>query len=141
MHNSQKIIIGLSGGVDSSVAALLLKQQNYQVEGLFMKNWEQDDSNDFCPAALDLADAQAVCHQLDIPLHIVNFAKIYWETVFTHFLHEYQHGRTPNPDVLCNKEIKFNVFLSHAITLGADLIATGHYASTKNGELFKAKDR
>lgn len=140
-----KVIVGMSGGVDSSVAAWLLQEQGYQVEGLFMKNWEQDDSDGYCAAANDLADAQAVCNQLRIPLHSVNFAKEYWERVFAHFLNEYEHGRTPNPDVLCNKEIKFNAFLQHALTLGADYIATGHYAkvrvNNKIGELLKAKDR
>jgi tRNA-specific 2-thiouridylase len=141
----EKVIVGMSGGVDSSVAAWLLKEQGYQVEGLFMKNWEQDDTDTFCPAAQDLADAQAVCNQLDIPLHSVNFAEQYWERVFTHFLHEYEKGRTPNPDVLCNKEIKFNAFLNYALELGADYIATGHYARNKIegnvGYLHKAKDR
>lgn len=140
-----KVIIGMSGGVDSSVAAWLLCEQGYEVEGLFMKNWEQDDKNDFCAAATDLNDAQKVCEQLKIPLHTVNFAEEYWQRVFTHFLHEYSQARTPNPDVLCNKEIKFNAFLNHALTLGADFIATGHYArvEVKNniGLLYKAKDR
>lgn len=140
-----KVIVGMSGGVDSSVAAWLLKEQGYQVEGLFMKNWEQDDHNDYCPAAKDLADAQAVCNQLRIPLHTVNFSKEYWDRVFAYFLSEYEKGRTPNPDVLCNKEIKFNAFLNHALTLGADYIATGHYAKNtiegSIGYLFKAKDR
>ena len=140
-----KVIVGMSGGVDSSVAAWLLKEQGYQVEGLFMKNWEQDDTNDFCPAAQDLADAQSVCNQLQIPLHGVNFASDYWDRVFTHFLSEYEQGRTPNPDVLCNKEIKFNAFLNHALSLGAEFIATGHYAKNKIegsvGYLYKAKDR
>ncbi|WED44211.1 tRNA 2-thiouridine(34) synthase MnmA [Legionella cardiaca] len=140
-----KVIVGMSGGVDSSVAAWLLLEQGYQVEGLFMKNWEQDDSEGYCAAAEDLADAQAVCNQLHIPLHSVNFAKEYWDRVFAHFLNEYQQGRTPNPDVLCNKEIKFNAFLNHALTLGADYIATGHYAKVRVdngiGTLLKAKDR
>lgn len=140
-----KVIVGMSGGVDSSVAAWLLREQGYQVEGLFMKNWEQDDKDGYCPAALDLADAKTVCQQLDIPLHTVNFSEEYWQRVFNHFLREYENARTPNPDVLCNKEIKFNAFLNHALTLGADYIATGHYARVQvnhgKGELYKAKDR
>ncbi len=140
-----KIIVGMSGGVDSSVAAYLLHEQGYQVEGLFMKNWEQDDRVDYCAAAADMADAQAVCDQLNIPLHHVNFAEQYWQRVFSHFLDEYQKARTPNPDVLCNKEIKFKAFLEHALTLGADYIATGHYARVKTQQgvncLLKAKDR
>ena len=140
-----KVIVGMSGGVDSSVAAWLLREQGYAVEGLFMKNWEQDDKEGFCAAAADLADAQAVCDQLGIPLHAVNFAKEYWDRVFNHFLTEYENARTPNPDILCNKEIKFNAFLNHALTLGADFIATGHYAKVKmnngNATLHKAKDR
>lgn len=138
---SAKVIVGMSGGVDSSVAAWLLKDQGYQVEGLFMKNWEQDDTDNYCAAAQDLADAQAVADQLEIPLHSVNFAETYWNDVFNHFLAEYENGRTPNPDVLCNKEIKFKAFLEHALTLGADFIATGHYAKTQDGMLYKAKDR
>ncbi len=121
----KKIIVGLSGGVDSSVAALLLQQQGHHVEGLFMKNWEDDD--DFCSAAEDSADAQNVCDKLGITLHTVNFAEQYWEKVFEIFLSEYKAGRTPNPDILCNKEIKFNAFLNYALDLGADAIATGHY--------------
>jgi tRNA-specific 2-thiouridylase len=140
-----KVIVGMSGGVDSSVAAYLLKEQGYQVEGLFMKNWEQDDTASFCPAAQDLADAKAVCDQLHIPLHSINFAKDYWDKVFTHFLNDYARGLTPNPDVLCNKEIKFSAFLDYALQLGADYIATGHYAKNqllgKSAHLFKAKDR
>ena len=122
-----KVIVGLSGGVDSSVAALLLKQQGYQVEGLFMKNWEGDDTEDYCPAAEDLKDVLAICEKLDIPLHVENFSKDYWDRVFAHFLTEYGAGRTPNPDILCNKEVKFKAFLDHALALGADYIATGHY--------------
>ncbi len=126
--NREKIIIGMSGGVDSSVAALLLLQQGYSVEGLFMKNWEEDDDSNYCAAAEDLKDASVVCETLGIKLHSVNFASEYWDRVFQHFLDEYSAGRTPNPDILCNKEIKFRAFLDHAITLGASKIATGHYA-------------
>ncbi len=121
----------MSGGVDSSVAALLLLEQGYRVEGLFMKNWEEDDDADYCAASADFADAQAVCDRLGIPLHSVNFASEYWDRVFQHFLNEYRAGRTPNPDILCNKEIKFHAFLDYALTLGADRIATGHYARTR----------
>lgn len=122
-----KVIVGLSGGVDSSVAAYLLQQQGHEVIGLFMKNWEGDDDDEYCSAEADLADAKAVCTRLNIPLHSVNFSNEYWDRVFTHFLAEYRAGRTPNPDILCNKEIKFKAFLDHAIELGADAIATGHY--------------
>lgn len=142
--SKQKVIIGLSGGVDSSVSAFLLQQEGYEVEGLFMKNWEQDDYPGHCAAADDLKDAQAVCDQLNIPLHTVNFSKQYWERVFQIFLDEYAQGITPNPDVLCNKEIKFKAFFQHAMGLGADWIATGHYArrvETPDGAaLFQAKD-
>lgn len=121
----------MSGGVDSSVAALLLIEQGYQVEGLFMKNWEEDDDADYCAAQQDLQDATAVCETLGIPLHSVNFSAEYWNRVFSHFLDEYSAGRTPNPDILCNKEIKFRAFLDHALTLGADKIATGHYCRNR----------
>jgi len=117
----------MSGGVDSSVSALLLQQQGYDVQGLFMKNWEEDDGSEYCTAMSDLADAQAVCDKIGIPLHKANFAAEYWDNVFEHFLHEYRHGRTPNPDILCNKEIKFKAFLDYALTLGSDYIAMGHY--------------
>ncbi len=122
-----RVIVGMSGGVDSSVSALRLIEQGYQVEGLFMKNWEQDDDEDYCAAAADLNDAQQVCDKLGITLHSVNFADQYWDRVFQHFLDEYSAGRTPNPDILCNKEIKFRAFLDYALQLGADYIATGHY--------------
>ncbi len=139
---TKKIIVGMSGGVDSSVAAYLLQKQGFEVEGLFMKNWEHDDKPGFCAAAKDLADAEAVCDTLDIPLHQVNFSETYWNQVFEHVLSEYERGRTPNPDVLCNKEIKFKCFLKHALDLGADAIATGHYARVDDQHrLCKPKDR
>ncbi|MGQ9424555.1 tRNA 2-thiouridine(34) synthase MnmA [Gilvimarinus sp. F26214L] len=132
MSKPTRVIVGLSGGVDSSVAALLLKQQGYQVEGLFMKNWNDDDGTEYCTAREDLLDAMQVAQQLDIELHTVNFAESYWDHVFEHFLTEYRAGRTPNPDILCNREIKFKAFLDHALTLGADYIATGHYVRRQN---------
>ncbi|OGS92554.1 MAG: tRNA 2-thiouridine(34) synthase MnmA [Gallionellales bacterium GWA2_60_18] len=141
---SKKIIVGMSGGVDSSVAALLLKQQGYDVTGLFMKNWEEDDSDEYCSSRQDLLDAVAVADTIGIPIEAVNFAREYKDRVFAHFLREYQAGRTPNPDVLCNAEIKFKAFLDHAIALGADCIATGHYAQVREAgglfQLLKAED-
>jgi len=124
-----KVVVGMSGGVDSSVTAYLLKEQGYQVIGMFMKNWEEDDTEEYCAAAKDLKDATQVCERLDIDLHEVNFAHEYWENVFEHFLKEYKAGRTPNPDILCNKEIKFKEFLLQAEALGANYIATGHYVA------------
>ncbi|MBL4607191.1 MAG: tRNA 2-thiouridine(34) synthase MnmA [Pseudomonadales bacterium] len=138
------VIVGMSGGVDSSVAAYLLLQQGYKVEGLFMKNWDEDDGTEYCTAIADLKDAESVCKQLGIPLHTANFAAEYWDNVFEHFIAEYKAGRTPNPDILCNKEIKFKAFLDYAIELGADYIATGHYAQRSNdtdiAKLLKAVD-
>ncbi len=129
------VIVGMSGGVDSSVAALRLVQQGYQVSGIFMQNWEDDDEH--CTARQDYRDAKGVADKLSIPLSTVNFADEYWDRVFAHFLTEYGAGRTPNPDILCNKEIKFNAFLDHAHAQGADAIATGHYAQVgrNNGEV------
>lgn len=132
---TKKVICGMSGGVDSSVSAFILQQQGYQVEGLFMKNWEEDDDTDYCTAAADLADAQAVCDKLGIKLHKINFAAEYWDNVFEHFLSEYKAGRTPNPDILCNKEIKFKAFLEYAAEdLGANYIATGHYVRRRGAD-------
>ncbi|WP_156413983.1 MULTISPECIES: tRNA 2-thiouridine(34) synthase MnmA [unclassified Guyparkeria] len=131
--DAPRIMVGMSGGVDSSVAALLLKEAGYRVEGLFMKNWEGDDDDEYCAAKEDMLDAMAVADKLGIEFHYVNFAAEYWDRVFEHFLHEYQAGRTPNPDILCNREIKFRAFLDHARSLGADAIATGHYARRLEG--------
>ncbi|MGK0441443.1 MAG: tRNA-specific 2-thiouridylase [Pseudohongiellaceae bacterium] len=142
--SSVKVIVGMSGGVDSSVAALLLQQQGHEVEGLFMKNWDEDDGTEYCTAKDDLADAQQVCNKLGIHLHTANFAAEYWDNVFEHFIEEYKAGRTPNPDILCNREIKFKAFLEYAIILGADYIATGHYArrsgEDSNAQLLKGLD-
>ena len=124
---NKKVIVGLSGGVDSSVSALVLLEQGYNVEGLFMKNWDEDDDTGYCTAMDDLADARQVADKLGIKLHTANFAAEYWDNVFEHFLSEYKAGRTPNPDILCNREIKFKAFLDYATFLGADYIATGHY--------------
>ena len=125
---TRRVFVGLSGGVDSAVAACLLVEQGHAVEAVFMKNWEEDDTADYCSAAADLADARAVATHLGVPLHAVNFASEYWDRVFSGFLEEYRAGRTPNPDVLCNREIKFRAFLDYALAHGAEAIATGHYA-------------
>ena len=145
-----KVVVGMSGGVDSSVAALLLQKQGYEVIGLFMRNWDSSINNDYlgnpnlnnniCPQEEDYNDALAVCKKLNIPLHRVNFIKEYWDYVFTYFLEELKRGRTPNPDVMCNKYIKFDMFAKEAQKLGADYIATGHYARIKNGKLLRGVD-
>jgi tRNA-specific 2-thiouridylase len=141
---SQRVVVGLSGGVDSSVAAYLLKQQGYEVIGLFMKNWEDDDNDEYCSSRQDWLDAVSVADVIGIDIEAVNFAAEYKDRVFAEFLREYQAGRTPNPDVLCNAEIKFKAFLDHAMQLGADCIATGHYARVRKVsgrfELLKALD-
>jgi len=131
-HSPSRIVVGLSGGVDSAVAALLLQQQGHDISAMFMKNWEEDDSDGYCSAAADLADARAVSEALGIPLSAVNFSAEYWERVFENFLAELRAGRTPNPDVLCNREVKFRAFLDHALDHGADFIATGHYARIRH---------
>ena len=132
-----RVVVGMSGGVDSSVAALLLKEQGYDVIGIFMKNWDDTDEFGVCTATQDYDDVIRVCNQIGIPYYAVNFEKEYWDKVFTYFLDEYKAGRTPNPDVMCNKEIKFKAFLEHAMNLGADYLATGHYARVerKDGEV------
>ena len=136
-NRNTTVVVGMSGGVDSSVAAWLLKQQGYDVIGVFMKNWEEDDTDDYCAAAEDMADAKSIAEQLDIPFKTINFAAEYWDRVFEYFLQEYRDGRTPNPDIMCNKEIKFKAFLDYAHVLGADYIATGHYARVTHGESSK----
>ena len=145
MQKKKKVVIGMSGGVDSSVAAWMLKEQGYDVVGLFMKNWEDDDDSEYCSTRQDWIDAASVADVVGVDIEAVNFAAEYKDRVFAEFLREYQAGRTPNPDVLCNAEIKFKAFLDHAMHLGADLIATGHYARVRQGaagsfELLKAVD-
>ena len=146
MNNNRKtcVVVGMSGGVDSSVTALLLKQQGYEVIGLFMKNWEDDDDSEYCSSREDLNDAVSVADTIGIHIEAVNFAKEYKDRVFSYFLREYEAGRTPNPDILCNSEIKFKAFLDHAMRLGADAIATGHYAQVRESggsfQLLKARD-
>ena len=129
-----KVVVGLSGGVDSSVSAWLLKQQGYEVIGLFMKNWEDDDDSEYCSSRQDFIDATSVADVVGIDIEAVNFAKEYKDRVFSNFLEEYSAGRTPNPDILCNSEIKFRAFLDHAMRMGADWIATGHYAQVRRPE-------
>lgn len=130
----KRVILGMSGGVDSSVSAFLLKEKGYEVIGLFMKNWDEKDEDGVCTASEDADDARRVAEQLDIPLYTINFEDEYWDRVFTYFLDEYKKGRTPNPDVMCNQEIKFNSFLDYALTLDADYIAMGHYARVEERE-------
>ncbi|MBQ2929337.1 MAG: tRNA 2-thiouridine(34) synthase MnmA, partial [Clostridia bacterium] len=138
---AERIVVGMSGGVDSSVAALLLKQQGYDVVGVFMKNWEETDDSGVCTAEDDWNDVREVCETIGIPYYAVNFAQEYWDRVFSYFLDEYRAGRTPNPDVLCNREIKFKAFLDFAMQLGASRMATGHFVQTnENGELLRGAD-
>lgn len=138
---AQRIVVGMSGGVDSSVSALLLKEQGYDVVGVFMKNWEEKDENGVCTSESDWSDVRAVCDLIGIPYYSVNFAKEYWDRVFSLFLSEYRAGRTPNPDVLCNREIKFRAFLDFAMQLGADKMATGHFVQTDDeGHLLRGTD-
>ena len=135
MDNSKiKVVVGISGGVDSSVAALLLKQQGYDVVGVFMKNWDETDDDGVCTAEEDYKDAVAVANEIGIDYYSINFEKEYYDRVFTYFLDEYKKGRTPNPDIMCNKEIKFKAFLDFAMKLGADYVATGHYARIERGD-------
>src|SRR6187399_2852252 len=140
----KRVVIGMSGGVDSSVSAWLLKEQGYEVIGLFMKNWEDDDDAEYCSTRQDWIDAVSVADVIGVDIEAVNFATEYKDRVFSEFLREYQAGRTPNPDVLCNAEIKFKAFLDHAMRLGADKIATGHYARVRETdgrfELLKGQD-
>lgn len=146
----KKVIVGISGGVDSAVAALILKNEGYDVEGLFMRNWDSNLNNDYlgnpnnmadiCPQEKDYNDALEMCKQIGIKLHRIDFIKEYWDYVFTYFLEELKNGRTPNPDMLCNKYIKFDLFIKEARKLGADYIATGHYARLENGKLLKSID-
>jgi tRNA-specific 2-thiouridylase len=131
MKTKQTVVVGMSGGVDSSVSALLMKEQGYEVIGLFMKNWEEKDENGVCRSTEDYDDVRRVCDQIDIPYYSVNFVEEYWKQVFTQFIADFHKGWTPNPDILCNREIKFKVFLDKALELGADFLATGHYCQNK----------
>jgi tRNA-specific 2-thiouridylase len=145
--NDKTVVVGMSGGVDSSVAALLLREQGYRVIGMFMKNWEEKDESGVCTSAEDYRDVERVCDKIGIPYYSVEFVKEYWDNVFTDFLKAYEAGLTPNPDILCNREIKFNLFMKKAMELGADYLATGHYAQIGQPEypggapqLLKGKD-
>lgn len=144
MNKNKRVVVGMSGGVDSSVTALLLKEQGYDVIGVFMKNWDDKDEDGVCTATIDYEDVVKVSDQIGIPYYSVNFEKEYWDKVFTYFLDEYKAGRTPNPDIICNKEIKFKAFLDYALQLGADYVATGHYAqidrSSGESKLLKGLD-
>ena len=141
---SKTVVVGMSGGVDSAVAASLLKSQGYDVIGLYMSNWKETSENGVCTGEEDWADVKRICTALDIPYYSVDFSKEYWDNVFTHFVEEYKKGRTPNPDVLCNREIKFGPFKKYAEELGADFVATGHYCAIKHEDgihyLMRAKD-
>ena len=146
----KKVVIGMSGGVDSSVSAILLKNQGYEVIGLFMRNWDTSVNgdilgnpnldNNICPQEQDYNDALEVCNKIGIPLHRIDFVKEYWDNVFEYFLDELKKGRTPNPDIMCNKYIKFDMFLKEAEKLGADFVATGHYARLENNHLLRGVD-
>lgn len=142
LKNAQTtVVVGMSGGVDSSVACLLVKLQGYRVIGLFMKNWDETNPDGTCPADSDYQDVIKVCEAMDVPYYSVNFIQEYWDGVFSEFLNDYKQGFTPNPDILCNREIKFKVFYQKAKLLGADFLATGHYCQVENGELKKAIDQ
>lgn len=134
MNRMKTVVVGMSGGVDSSVTALLLKQQGFRVIGMFMKNWEEKDADGICQSAREYEDVVRVCEQIDIPYYSVNFVKEYWDNVFSHFLAEFKLGYTPNPDILCNREIKFKVLLEKALEMGGDFLATGHYCQNVNSE-------
>lgn len=141
-HKEKTVVVGMSGGVDSSVAAYLLKKEGYNVIGVFMKNWEEsEEGSALCTSTEDWSDVSKVCSKLDIPFYSMNFAKEYYKEVFEPFLEDYKKGLTPNPDILCNKEIKFKAFYKKALELGADYVATGHYCAIENGKLLKAKDK
>jgi tRNA-specific 2-thiouridylase len=140
LNSTKTVVVGMSGGVDSSVSALLMKLQGYRVIGLFMKNWDETNPDGSCSADKDFQDVIKVCDHLDIPYYSINLVKEYWDGVFSEFLEDYKKGLTPNPDILCNREIKFKVFLQRAMLLGADYLATGHYCQLSEGKLLKGSD-